>query len=438
MNAIRTRVRAAVRATAISIGAFAAGNAGAGGIINYEVGSEDLGLAAAGYAARAQDATTVLTNPAGMTRLDGNRIQAGGQALYANIKFSNTSATSAQLGSNDGGYAVGDNGWFPGGGLYMTYSFSPDIKLGFAATGNFGSSLKYNDNWVGRYYAQQATLIGASLLPSIAFRVSDRVSLGASINAMYGYMKNVVAINNVPEALPDGKLVMRDTKWGWGGNIGFLYEATQNTRFGLTYSSQVKLDFSPQAQFSGTGPVLTGKLVARGIQGATVDMGVTVPQQVMASVFHSIDDRWTVLGNLGWQQWSKFGEVEVSVDNTTNPRSLTKQLNFKDTWHAALGAQYRITEPWRVNFGVSYDSAFQSDNVSPLLPTNQSWRFGVGAQNVVDKSFSWGVAGEYIYGGSTDVNKQAVAPGGGGRGNLVGSYDNMSVLYMSVNANWKF
>ena len=40
----------------------------------YEIGTPDLGLAAAGYAARAQDAATVLTNPAGMTRLDKSQL----------------------------------------------------------------------------------------------------------------------------------------------------------------------------------------------------------------------------------------------------------------------------------------------------------------------------------------------------------------------------
>ena len=34
-----------------------------------EVGTEDAALAGAGQAARAQDASTLLTNPAGMTRL---------------------------------------------------------------------------------------------------------------------------------------------------------------------------------------------------------------------------------------------------------------------------------------------------------------------------------------------------------------------------------
>ena len=100
---------------AAALGAVNPGSAIAGGIILYEVGTEDVGLAAAGYAARAQDATTVFTNPAGMTRLDGQHLEIGAQVLYSNLKFSPGSGTSAALGTNDGGTANGYGGWFPGG-----------------------------------------------------------------------------------------------------------------------------------------------------------------------------------------------------------------------------------------------------------------------------------------------------------------------------------
>ena len=56
-------------AAAFGISALAWNAACAGGISLYEVGTADVGLASAGYTARAQDASTVFTNPAGMARL---------------------------------------------------------------------------------------------------------------------------------------------------------------------------------------------------------------------------------------------------------------------------------------------------------------------------------------------------------------------------------
>jgi long-chain fatty acid transport protein len=205
------------------------GSALAGGLMLYETGTADVGLSSAGYGARAQDASTVLTNPAGMTRLEGSQILLGGQALYAAYGFSIGSGTSRAFGADDGGSPIG---WFPGGGAYFTYSLAPDLKIGFAATGNFGLSEKYDDQWVGRYYVQEATLIGASLLPSIAYRVNEHLSLGAAVNAMYGAMKQQVAVNNITGA--DGQLKIDSNTLGWGVNLGMLYEFTPETRLSLT------------------------------------------------------------------------------------------------------------------------------------------------------------------------------------------------------------
>lgn len=429
-----------ILAAALGLGALCSAPALAGGLMMYEVGTEDVGLAAAGYAARASDATTVFTNPAGMTRLEGQQFQLGTQMLYSNLKFSRDSGTSSALGSDNGGHAAGFNGFFPGGGLFYSYSVSRDLKIGVAATGNFGALVKYDDDWVGRYYGRQAMLVGASILPSVAYRVNDQLSLGASLNAMYGKMKTVTAINNIAPGASDGKLELKDSEWGFGGNVGLLYQATPGTRLGLTYSSRVKLDFSAPAKFSNVAPGLNALLGARGLLDAKTDLGITVPQQVMGSVVHAIDDKWTVLGNVGWQNWKKFGQVEASIDSS-NPTSVTTDIPFKNTWHGAIGAQYQLSAPWRLNFGVAYDSNFQPDknNVSPLLPAGSAWRFGAGAQNQVDKSFGWGVAFEYLYGGTLEVDKQGSVPVAiGGRGNLAGSYKSTDTFFLSANANWKF
>jgi len=385
--------------------------AAAGGLLLYEFGTAEVSLAAAGYAARAQDASTAFTNPAGMTRLEGTQVLAGGQLMWLNNRFSIGERTSPALGGDDGGRALGFNGFVPGGGAFAVHSLSPDLKVGLSVAGNVGSVVNYNDGWVGRYRVQEATLLGISFVPSIAYRVTDKLSVGAGVNAMYGIFKQQVAINNVLPGRPDGQLKVEDNSWGWGVNLGLLYAVTPATRVGLTWNSQVKLDFDAPAQFSGLGPGFSAVFAARGLLDAQLELGVRVPQQAMASVFSQLDERWALLGNVGWQQWSKFGEVEVGVENTLNPVGLTTAIPFKDTWHVAVGAQYRLSGPWRLNFGVAYDSGFQSgSNVSPLLPVNAAWRFGFGGEQQVSKAFKWGVAGEILYGGTLEVDKQSVLP----------------------------
>jgi long-chain fatty acid transport protein len=416
------------------------GPAHAGGLLVYEVGTADVGLASAGYNARAQDASTVFTNPAGMTRLKGTQFLASAQVLWSNTEFSSDSGTSPLLGDEDGGRVLGSDGWLPGGGAFLSYSVSPDFKLGFALAGNFGAPLKYDSDWVGRYYVQETTMLGISLLPSMAYKVTPKLSLGAGVNAMYGTYKNKVAINNVAPGYGDGRLKLDDNDWGWGGNLGLLYEFSAGTRIGITWNSQVDLDFKGRAKFSGLAPGLSTLLNNRGVLNSDIKVKIKVPQQLMGSVFTQVNDHWALLASVGWQQWSKFGQVQLGIDDTTDPRDVTTDLDFKDTWHGALGAQYRINDPWLLNFGIAYDSKFQEgSDVSPLLPINASWRFGMGAQQQVSETFFWGVAAEYQYGGTLDVDLQTARPVAlGGRGNVDGSYDNTANIFLSLYGSWTF
>lgn len=416
------------------LAALGCSTAQAGGISLYEVGTADVGLAAAGYSARAQDASTVFTNPAGMTRLEGDQLTASGQIFYGDSGFSIGPGTSPALGSNDGGNPIG---WLPGGGLFYSHSISQNVKIGLAVTGNFGSVVEYDEGWVGRYRAQESTLIGYSFLPSVAWRVNDKFSVGVSLNAMYGTFENTVGVNNIIG--PDGNLKLDDTDWALGANLGLLYQTSPGTRFGLTYTSPVDLDFRSTAQWNGLAPAISLLLNSQGLLNANVDLGVTVPQGLNAGFYHETGPQWAVLGSIGWQQWSKFGEVEVGVD-TNNPIGLTTALDFDDTWHFALGTQYKLTDAWLLNAGVAYDSGFQDKNgVALVLPVNAAWRFGFGAQQRISERFNWGASFEYIYGGDLESNITGSIPVAiGGRGDVVGSYNDVGFLFFAANLNWTF
>ncbi len=402
--------------------------ANAGGLILYEIGTPDLGLASAGYAARAQDSATAMTNPAGMTRLQQSELMIGIQPLYGVLEFSPNGNTT--VNGNDGGNAVGI---FPGGGVFAVYSATSDLKFGTSIYGNFGLAMEFDDGWVGRYYVKEATLLGMTIAPSIAYRVADMWSVGAAFNAMLGILSTTVAVDNSPFALfdrPDGALKVKDRDWGFGGTFGILFEPTETTRFGITYTTDMKLDFEDTIRFTDVLPII----LQRDSFGIPIDLGMTVPQSVMASFFHQWNECWAILGNVGWQNWEQFGAVEVEID-TPNPRSATVNLNSKDTWHGALGAQYQFSELWRFSFGTAYDSSMFSDADRPVaLPIGQAWRFGVGAQYLICKDFEFGMAYTLIWGGDISIDQDR----GILSGRVAGDFDNTAFNYVGVTFRWKY
>ena len=272
-------------------------SAWAGGLYLYEVSNADVALASAGWAARAQDASTLFTNPAGMTRIDRPQLQFGIQPIYVNIKFDPDSNTSPHNLVITNGQRADDgdtSGWLPAGSTFYVHPVTKDLRLGIGVLGFFGLALEYEDDWVGRYYLKEVKLQGFTIMPSVAYRVNSWLSVGAGLNAMYGILNQKVAVNNNPLGIgtnPDGQLEVDDKVWGFGGLFGILIEPTQRTRFGLTYLTKTKLDFESNADFSALRPGLETILGNKGLLDAKLKLPINAPQAVMLSGYHEINDR---------------------------------------------------------------------------------------------------------------------------------------------------
>lgn len=400
----------------------------AAGLYLYELGMPEVGLAGAGWAARAQDAATVFTNPAGMVRLDRSELMVGIQPLYVNIDFDadqNTTATG-----KDGDAST----WLPAGGTYYVHNLNPDFKLGVAVNGYFGLGLDYGDDWVGRYYVDETKLQAMSVQPALAYRVNNWLSIGMGVNALYAVFEKTAAVNNVDPGLPDGKLKVEDEDWTYQLNLGLLVEPWKGTRFGLTYLSEGDLEFDDRPKFSGLGPGLNTSLGNSGLLNARLDLEMTMPQSLMFSVYHDISDKLAVMGNLGWQEWSEFGMVGVTV-SAENTTSLTADRSYDDTWHAALGFQYRVSEPWRLLAGTAYDSAMVDEkDMTPDVVSGEQWRFGLGAQYDWSENFTVGCAYELVWTGDLDmdVNRGPLA------GRVSGTYEETAMHFINMNLIWKF
>ena len=195
-----------------------ASSAQAGGLYLYELGNPEVGLAGAGWSARAQDATTVFTNPAGMTRLQKSELLVGGQPLYMHIDFSPDSKTTTS--GKDGDAST----WLPAGGLYYVHNLNERLKVGASAVGYFGLGLDYEDGWVGRYYVQEVKLQALGLQPAVAYRVTDWLSFGAGVVALYGVLDEKAAVNNIGPNQGDGKLKLEDSDWTYQVNLGVLVD----------------------------------------------------------------------------------------------------------------------------------------------------------------------------------------------------------------------
>jgi long-chain fatty acid transport protein len=401
----------------------------AGGIDLYEIATPDVGLASAGYASRVGDASVVFRNPGGMGFLEGAQFEGGLQLTYGSVQFSPNADTSPRLGTDDGGNAIGP---LPAGGLFVAMPLSEKFSLGIATLSYFGLFEKYNDNWVGRYYLQEGGLVGASLLPTASFRPTEWLSIGAGLNAMYGYFRSQVAVNNLDPRIGDGQMTLKDTTWGFGANVGVLLEPIKGTRVGVSYLSPVDLNFKATPGFSNLGPGLDAILRGTG----QLDLGMTVPQSVLLSVYHELSEKWAVMADFGWQNWARFGEVQVSIESGSDNPVRTLNANYQDTWHGALGAEFKASEKWTLTGGAAYDSsAVDSANRTVTVPMGQAWRFGVGAIYQLSQKVNVGLAYEFLWAGNMPVDQGNDASV---RGRVAGGFNDAWFSFASLSLGWKF
>lgn len=399
-------------------------SAEAGGIMLYEFATPDVGLASAGYAARADDASTLFKNPAGMSLLESGQFQGGLQALYGSVSFSPNASTSNRLGTNGGGNAVG---WLPAGSAFVVMPIGEKWRVGLGTLSYFGLASDYDDTWAGRYYVQNSALIGLTVTPTVSYRVNDWLSFGAGLNAMLGYLDTDLAVNNATG--PDGKMTLQDETWGFGGNFGVLVKAGEKTRIGLNYLSAVKLDFGATPEFTGLGPGL-GPILANPSQ---LDLGMKVPQSVMVSAHHELNEQWALMADFGWQDWSQFGYVQAGVESAG---TTTLNLEYKDTFHGALGAMYKASEKLVLSGGAAFDSSSVDDaNRTVTLPMGQGWRLGLGAQYQVSESINVGAAYTFLWAGDMSVDQGTDVSL---RGRVAGSYEDAWFNFINLNLTWKF
>jgi len=161
--------------------------------------------------------------------------------------------------------------------------------------------------------------------------------------------------------------------WDFGARLGVLYEPTKATRLGLTWVSEAEYEFDVN------GTVTIGPIGPIGPITHTFPMaaGITAPQQVMGSVYHRLNDRWAVMGNLGWQDWSAFAEATLETDELG---TITSSMLLQDTWHAALGVQYTLNEQTRLNGGIAFDTSMYEDQSqsSIAIPSGATWAWAPG------------------------------------------------------------
>ena len=391
------------RLLSLMLAALLSPSAMAGGLALYETSTANSALANAGAAARAQGAETIASNPAGMTKLEGTQLQVNGGVVYGDLEL------DLDNGGNNGGNALQTA---PLGSVYLTHAINDQWVAGFGMFGSHGLGIDYGDGWDGHSYVQSAKLTGIAFAPSLAYRIDANWSVGASLIAMHGSLDTSLDMTANHFAGRE----FSDSDWAYGGSFGVLYELDQHSRIGLSYFSELKWKLEDQL------------FTQVNLAGLGVDM--MIPQTVTLSGYHQLNDQWALLASANWQQWSRFGDIDVN----SAPYSTTVDMHYKDTWHLSLGTQFDVTPTLRLSSGIAYDSSAVDDAHRTVnLPMGEGWRWGLGASYQLSPATK--LEASYTLAWLGDM---AVYQNGKGRPEISGTYNNSYLNFFNIGVQHQF
>ena len=443
----------------------------AAGFALIENSASGMGNAFAGAAAIAEDSSTVWFNPAGMTYLgetlnSKSQLSSAVHIISAKTEFTDkgSSAPASLLSTIDGKKNVDErvNSAVPN--LYYLRKIKPRLHFGISVNAPFGSTTKYDEDWVGRYQATETEMKTVNVNPSLSWKANNKLSVGGGVSAQYIHVSlgksldsaaacRKVALASGSSAIldacntsypqasqvaKDSQVIVEGDDISFGYNLGLLYQPTTRTRIGATYRSQVKhnlegdisFDLDPTLKSIGKG------LEAKGVntfKNRDIKADTNLPETVALSIAHKVNRKLELLGDVTWTGWSSFPELLIT-DATTGADVTKTPENWTDVTRVSLGANFQYSDKLILRTGIALDEEPipSAKTRTPRIPGNDRTWLSFGAGYKVNKKTKFDLGYSHLFLDETPIDNTDDA------GYAVkGLYDsNVNIFSAQVNYNF--
>ena len=387
------------------------------------------------------DASSLFFNPGAMGFMDHNSILIGANPIFA----SNTYWNSETENSN---YTVNSDN--PMGTPFHVYAvWGPEeskFKFGIGAFTPFGSGVNWGTTWAGRDLLNELTLRAIQIQPTAAFKINDKLSVGAGVDLTIGSVKLMRTLlldmrgqgsnYNEGSVTLDGEATM-----SYGYNIGIFYKPTEKLDIGLSYRSEVTMKLEDgSAEFE-----VPQALSVFFPEGNTFNAELPLPSVITVGLGYQISEKLTLGAQFDWVGWSAYKSLDFDfktntplLDDTSSPRS------YEDSWVLHLGGEYLINDKIQLRAGFYYDKTpVQDGYMTAETPDNNRMGFTGGLGYSLGEHIQLDLSFLYIYSAQREqTQQQAIAagtynPSEGSRDVMPGTYK-LNALIPGFSVAYKF
>ncbi len=350
----------------------------ADGVIRDGLGAISSGRGGTNIAS-ADNGAVLFDNPAGIVNIDGGGLfDVGVDLLFTDIQYTNlpqnglTCAWHNPFPIPEASYLrkSSDGQWAFGLGVFAPAGFAADYDL------NGPEALP------GIHHYKSLGAMG-KLLPGIAYRVSDRLSVGGTFGLALShtelegpyFLQSPGPFQGTPTLM---RLYTTGVAPTW--SAGLQYQVTDATTLGLTYQSETR--------YTQSGTVYVDvPMLGQSSYDASLDMAW--PQSVGLGVRHELCPHRIFSADIIWYNWSQaFNHLNLMFTNPSNPvfagllgPSLAEQfpLEWQDSVSLRFGYEQHLSNDHVIRMGYAYHhNQIPDRTLTPYIPATLENAFSLG------------------------------------------------------------
>ncbi len=404
----------------------------------YHFGTQSVGAQSTANAAAAEaaDASTIFSNPAGLTKLESKaEITGAANIVFPSVKYYDGRATYYRGGQVTGSDSGKITEITAAPHVYGAYKLNDRVTLGMGMYIPFGSKTDYADDSVLRYNINKLGLTTIALEPAVAFKASEKHSFAAGLIAQYSRaeltkyadwsasqpdiaLKAIEAgrVPTIPMAIPgasnranwQGRGDVKGHDWGFGYHLGWMFDVNDRLRLGVAYRSKVSHNLKGTAKWQPDGSVskaLEPMFRGRGYlvsEGASVK--IVTPESLSVHGMYRATDKLNLFSDVTWTRHSRFNKAVLMFENEKNvvngkSNQTTIVPNWRDTVKVALGGSYQYSEPLQLRAGIAFDQSpvrSSADRQNTLPDANRLW-FSIGTRYTIQQRHVLDTALSYVH-----------------------------------------
>jgi long-chain fatty acid transport protein len=337
-----------------------------------------LGRANAGEAAIADSAATIAHNSAAITRFSEAQISLGAAYIAPQVRVTGNGPSESfnrQLTNNN----VVDDVIVPS--AYYSMPINEQWHIGVGLFTDFGLMTEYPKDYLAGPIAGKTSLKTMNINPNVAYKINDSFSVSVGASAVYADAELERTLGILADAInsqngtnfnrTDIATSLKGDGWGYGFNLGVLWELNENHRFGLSYRS--KVDITLKGDY--TTDVPNGIVTQLG-QTVGGELELNLPSIAEFSGYHQVTEPLALHYSVVMTGWSTFEEIRGTVDGVT---VLQKDEKFEDSFKYALGLTYGVSSAVTLRTGIAFDQTPNVNHPSISLPDSDRMNYSVGA-----------------------------------------------------------